>query len=68
MDLIILRKSKYRFSPTLISTSLKLNSVPSWSWASLNKSAIITVAILGYPPIVGCSAVKTIGLPSPGTV
>ena len=34
---------------------------------SLNKSAIITVAILGYPPIVGCSDVKTIGLPSPGT-
>ena len=34
---------------------------------NLNKSAINTVAILGYPPIVGCSDVKTIGLPSPGT-
>lgn len=40
---------------------------PGIHWASRGISALITVAILGYPPVVWWSAIITIGCLSAGT-
>ena len=60
-------RSRSRRRASSKETGAKRTSSPGRSWARAERSAEITFAIFGYPPVEGCSTRRTIGSPPAGT-